>query len=197
MFSAYGEGMPMDQFRKDPIDKVLASVIWDLDYAKGIVRAASETDGSKKQLNNGLNALHMLHEKVRAQIQDWHWAGDLAPRVYVAVRAHEHLRSALQRNSIEAEFLKPIQDFGENIAKMDSIVLSTKDPSNILDLSVILEALYQKCWQLTKDIQQHQCGDGELQNMLANSTKVREAIQLQEVLLIATGILKTRGTLTR
>jgi hypothetical protein len=74
----------------------------------------------------------------------------------------KHLRSALQRNSIEAEFLKPIQDFGGNIAKMDSIVLSTTDPSNILDLSDILEALYQNCWQLTKDIQQHQFRDEEL-----------------------------------
>lgn len=172
------------------MDKVLASVICDLGYAKEIVRAASGTDGSKKQLNNGLNALHMLHEKVRAQIQDWQWAGDLTPRVYVTVRAHEHLRSALQRNSIEAEFLKPIQDFGENIAKMDSIVLSTKDLSNISNLSVILEALYQKCWQLTKAIQRHQLRDGELQKMLANLTKVREVIQLQDVLLIATGILK-------
>lgn len=125
-----------------------------------------------------------------SQISDWQWVGDLAPQVYVAVRAHERLRSTLQGNPVEAEFLKPIQDFGENIAKMDSIVLSTTDPRDILDLSNILGALNQKCWQLTKDIQQHQSRDGELQNMLANSTRVREVIPLQEVLLIATGILK-------
>lgn len=64
--------MPMDQFRKDPIDKVLASVIWDLDYVKGII--ASEA--VKKQLYQGLNTLQTRHEKVRAQIQDWQWTGD-------------------------------------------------------------------------------------------------------------------------
>jgi hypothetical protein len=191
MFSAYGEDwMSTDQFGQKPLYKVLPSVRCDLVNVEEIIRAASETDDFKKQLNRGLNTLYMLYDKVEVQIEELQWTGDLAPRVYVALRAHDYLRSALRENSIETELLQPIHNFGGNIDKMDSLIGSMTD-----SLSISLGWLCQNCWQLSKDIQQYReegVRDEDLQCLLTNSTYLSEVILHQKVVLIVTGLLKDR-----